>query len=75
MGQVFSLRCPERGAPVVKTLPSKAVGVGSIPGLGARSLMPQDQKTENRNNIVTTSIKTLKKKKGYLSSLKKTTSS
>ena len=61
------------GAPVLKTLPSKAAGVGSIPDLGARSLMPQDQKTENRNNIVTTSIKTLKKKKHYLTSLKKRT--
>ena len=47
---------------MVKTLPSKAGGVDSLPGLGARSLMPQDQKTENRSNIVTTSIKTLKKK-------------
>ena len=51
------------GGPVVKTLPSKAGGVDSLPGLGARSLMPQDQKTENRSNIVTTTIKTLKKTK------------
>ena len=50
--------------PVVKTSPSKAGGVGSIPGWGRpRSHMPQGQKkhTENRNNTVTNSIKTAKK--------------
>ena len=29
------------GSPVVKTLPSNAVGPGSIPGQGTRSHMPQ----------------------------------
>ena len=48
---------------MVKTLPSKAVGVSSIPGQGARSPHALGQKkkkakTENRSSYVTNSIKT-----------------
>ena len=50
------------GDPVVKTLLSNVGGSGLIPGWGATSHMSWDQKfkTENRSNIVTNSIKTLK---------------
>ena len=43
-------------------LPSRAGGVGLIPGRGARSHRPrgQETKTQNRNDIITNSIKTLK---------------
>ena len=48
------------GGPVVKTASSNTVVVGLIPGQELRSDMPcgQKTKTENRNNIVTSSIKT-----------------
>ena len=58
------------GGPVVKTLPSNAGGVGLIPGWGdgiPQASGPKDQniKTKqnkkNRGNVVTNSIKTLKK--------------
>ena len=55
------------GGPVVKTLPSSGEGVGLIPGRGARipfASWPKNQKC----NIVTNSIKTLKK---MVTSLKK----
>ena len=44
-------------SPIVKTSPSTAGDVGSIPGQGLRSHMPlgQTTKTQNRNNIVTNS--------------------
>ena len=50
------------GDPVVMTLPSNAVGTGLIPGWGAKILHFQQPKSKikNRNNIVTSSIKTLK---------------
>ena len=50
------------GDPVVKTSPSNAGGEGSIPGRELRSHMPQGQKTktQNRSNLVTDSVKTLK---------------
>ena len=51
------------GDPVVKTLFSNARGAGSIPVQGARiphALLPRTQ-TENSKNIVTKSIKTLKR--------------
>ena len=56
------------GGPVVKTLPSSTGGAGSIPGRGAkipRASRPKKQKNikKKRSNIVTNSIKTLKKKK------------
>ena len=43
---------------MVKTSPSKAGGVGSIPGLGAK--IPHALRPKNRSDIVTDSIKTLK---------------
>ena len=49
--------------PVVKTLPSNAGGVGSIPGQGAKNLtclVARKPKHKNRSNTVTNSIKTLK---------------
>ena len=54
--------CDFRGDPVVKTSPSNAGGAGSSPGSGAETHMPRGQKnkTENRNSIVTNSIKTFK---------------
>ena len=60
------------GGPVVKTSPSNAGGVGSIPGKGSRvrelgSHVPWGQNPKNirnRSKIVTSSIKTKKKKKG-----------
>ena len=49
------------GGPVVKTSPSNAGGEGSIPGGKLRSYMVVAKKIkQNRNNIVTHSIKTLK---------------
>ena len=51
------------GGPVVKTLPSNAGREGLIPGRGAKiphALRPKNQNI-NRSNIVTNSIKTLKK--------------
>ena len=47
---------------VVKTSPSNAGVVGSIPGWGARipRLVAKKTKTENRRNTVTNSVKTLK---------------
>ena len=50
------------GGPVVKTSPSNAGDVGSIPGGEAKiphASWPKNQ-TQNRNNIVTDWIKTLK---------------
>ena len=50
------------GGPVVGTLPYNAGAAGSIPSQELRSHMTRGQKTktENRNNIVINSIKTLK---------------
>ena len=50
------------GGPVVKTLPSNAGAEGSITGRELRSHMPRGEKTktQNRSNLVTDSIKTLK---------------
>ena len=50
------------GGPVVKTSPSAAKGVGSIPGQGAKISHASGPKNQdvNRSNIVTNSIKTLK---------------
>ena len=47
---------------VVKTSPSNAGVVGSIPGWGARipRLVAKKTKTENSRNTVTNSVKTLK---------------
>ena len=48
------------GGPVIKTLSSDAGSVGSIPGRGAKiphASWPKN-KTRNRNNLVTNSIKT-----------------
>ena len=36
------------GGPVVKTLPSNAGGLGSIPGWGSKSHMPRNQKTKTK---------------------------
>ena len=48
------------GGPVVKTSPSNAGGVGSIPGRGAKIPRASRPKNQNRkqNNIVANSIKT-----------------
>ena len=49
---------------MVRTLPSNAGGASSIPDWGdniPQALWPKNQNIENRNNIVTNSIKTLKK--------------
>ena len=63
---------------MVKTSPSNAEGVGSIPGQGAKiphASRPKTPKRENRSNIVTNSKKTLKmvhiKKKKILKEKKK----
>ena len=48
---------------MVKTLPSRAGGAGSIPGRGTKmphASQPKNQNLKNRSNIVTNSIKTLK---------------
>ena len=46
----------------VKTLPSNAGGVGSIPGQEAKipGTRGQKNKTQNRSSVATDSIKTLK---------------
>ena len=54
------------GGLVVKTSPSNAESVGSIPGRGAKiphALWLKKQNINNRSNSVTNSVKTLKKKK------------
>ena len=51
------------GGPVVKTSPSNAEGMGSIPGQGAKipyASQPKNQNINNRSSTVTSSIKTLK---------------
>ena len=51
------------GSPVVKASPSNTAGAGLIPGWGAKvpdGWWLKKKKTENRKNIVTNSIKTLK---------------
>ena len=51
------------GDPVVKTLPSNAMDVALIPGWGARiphALWSKKQNVNNRSNIVTNSIRTIK---------------
>lgn len=48
------------GGPVVKTPPSKAGGVGLVPGRGDKIPHAYGQNTENRGNIVRDSIKTLR---------------
>ena len=51
------------GGPVVKTSPSNAGGVGSIPCWRAKiphASGPKKENINNRSNIVTSSIKTLK---------------
>ena len=48
---------------VIKTSPSSAGGAGWIPGRGAKishASWPKTPKHENKNNIATNSIKTLK---------------
>ena len=48
---------------MIKTLPSNAGGAGSIPGQGVRipyASWWKNKKPENRNNIVTNLVKTLK---------------
>ena len=45
---------------MVKTSPSNTGGVGSIPGQGAKIPHASWPKNQNRSNIVTNSIKTLK---------------
>ena len=50
------------GGPVVKTLPSNAGGVGSIPGQGAKiAHASKNQNIKNWSNMVTDSIKDFKK--------------
>ena len=52
------------GGPVVKTSPSNAGGVGSIPGQGAKIPHASGLKSENiqnKSNIVTNSMRTRKK--------------
>ena len=47
---------------MVKTLPSNAGGVGSIPGQGAKiAHASKHQNIKNRSNAITNSIKDLKK--------------
>ena len=49
---------------MVRTLPSNAGGASSIPGWGdniPQALWPKNQNIKNRSNIVTNSMKTLKK--------------
>ena len=48
------------GSPVVKTSPSNSGSVGLIPGQEAKMPHASEAKTQNRSNIVTSSIKTLK---------------
>ena len=53
------------GGPVVKTLPSNAVGAGLIPGWGAKIPHTSGPKNQNRSNIVIKILKMahIKKKK------------
>ena len=46
------------GSPVVKNSPSNSGSVGSIPGQEAKRPHASVAKTQNRSNIVTSSIKT-----------------
>ena len=51
------------GCPVVKTSPSNAGVMDSIPGQGAKiphASQPKDQNIKNRSNVVTNSVKSLK---------------
>ena len=51
-------------SPVVKSSPSRAGVMGSIPGLGAKilhALWPKNQNINNIENVVTNSEKTLKR--------------
>ena len=48
------------GDPMVKTSPFNVGGVGSMPGWEAKIPHPWWPKKQNRSNIVTNSIKTLK---------------
>ena len=51
------------GGPLVKTLSFSAKGEGSIPGQGAEiphGMWPKKQNTNNRSNMSTNSIKTVK---------------
>ena len=48
------------GSPVVKTSPSNTGGADSIPGRGAKIPHASRPRNQNRSNIVTNSIKTLK---------------
>ena len=54
------------GGPIVKTAPSNAGGAGSIPAIPGRGAkiphawQPKNQNINNKSNIVTNSIKTLK---------------
>ena len=45
---------------MIRTWPSNAGGVGSIPGLGAHLPHGQKNETSDKNSIVTSPIKTLK---------------
>ena len=45
---------------MVRTSPSNTAGAGSIPGLGAKIPHASGPKNQNRSNIVTNAIKTLK---------------
>ena len=54
------LRLDITGGPVPKTLPSNAGGVGSIPEQRSHRAHGQKTKTQNRSNIITNLIKTLK---------------
>ena len=50
------------GGPVVKTLPSNAMGVALIPDWGARiprALWSKKQNVNNKSNIVTNSMRTV----------------
>ena len=59
MGQKFHLG-DFRGGPVVKTSPSNAGGVGSIPGWGAKTPRASWPKKQNKISVATDLIKTLK---------------
>ena len=48
---------------MVKTLPSNARNVSSVPGQGAKTThasWPKKQNTNNRSNIITNAVKALK---------------
>ena len=60
---LVSIHSDFSGSPVVKSSPSSAGGVGSIPGRGTKipfALRCRKPKHTSRSNIVTHSIKTLK---------------